>query len=243
MIIRKSAIKSVQCHGLLGGVDPALCACVAKVVANTVTYPIDTIKLLKQTQTQPVSWSKVANIPTLYKGYNVFLPYNISNNVISHYLYFNTCKVAQNIFHDATHVIIAASFVSSVVTCVYKVPMLFLVRNSNIGRTVTLDDFFKNKDTCIKSFLVQAAEDFPETVVKFYLNHFLQKTFIDITNFQRALVIGVIMAILLAPFDTLKTNLLCRAKTLTSNFVVFMRILSTVTNNFVFFLIFTATSS
>jgi hypothetical protein len=245
MIIRKTtcciARKPSRCHKVVRcgmGLDPALCACVAKVVANSMTYPIDTIKLLSQTNQQPLRWESIFNRTTLYKGYNMFLPYNVSNNVINHYTYFNVYKSIDTVFQNTAHTILFSSLISSLITCVYKVPMLFLVRNKNIGQTVSLAEFFQNKRKCAHTFLIQVAEDVPETLMRFYMNHTLQRMCPELHHFARALIIGVFMAVLLAPLDTLKTNLLCRAHSKLSSFVIAMRMTSTVLNNFLFFVIF-----
>ena len=157
MLIKNQRFAIVRCSS---SVDASIYSCVCKVTANIITYPIETYRLLKQTK--QMEMVRPLNIQKLYAGINVFLPYNITNNIINSTCYF-VCldNLARCIIKE--HAILLASIVTSFITCIYKAHLLSFIKKISINNTST-----SQTSTFIKKFTILLAEEIPEAVLKFY---------------------------------------------------------------------------
>lgn len=193
--------------------DTAWMATFSKIVSNTVTYPLETCKMLLQTM-QAIPWHRPH---ILFAGYHQFILYNICHSSIYYALFYN----ALHVFHQC---IWTSTLVTALITSLYKVPITYYLRNTAVltasnASTVETEKTKKKLPTlswstlheslCWKRYVVVVCEDIPDTVIKFSLNAFL-KTLPWISPVHIPLWVGICTSILLMPIDHLKTTLFCQ---------------------------------
>lgn len=176
--------------------DPGpMVATVSKVVANTVAYPLETCKLLKQTL-QHIPW----NTPgLLFVGYPQFMMYN----AVHSYTYYAIFFAALKHFKESVWL---GTLVTSILTCIYKMPVTYYLRNksANPSTPISWKCCF-----CWKRYVVLLAEDIPDTFLKFSLNTFFRGIMQQEYMWLVPMVVGVLITVILTPIDHLKTKMFC----------------------------------
>lgn len=174
----------------------------AKLISNCVCYPIESCKILSQTQ-QPIP----VHAPLLlYNGYPCFVVYNLFHSWMYYRIFFG-CLDWAALCWNADASLRFACGMTSMVTAIYKLPFNFYLRNRAAQKTVDWDNLRRDS---FKLYSVMVLEDAPDTFLKFCLNQQLRQI-AWMTDFHISAVIGVVTAMCLTPLDFVKTRLLCNA--------------------------------
>lgn len=220
--------------------EPAMSATLSKIVSNTLTYPIESVRLISmvpkdQREKDPSLRLHVGN---LYRGYPQYLPYSVFNYVVTYQVMF----FFMNMFHTITRyefTLATASVFTCLVTAMYKVPCMYFFKNKVINQTICTRTLFTRKFFG-KAYGILLLEDIPEMIIKFYLNHFLHSFFPNVHDLLQALMIGTISTMLLTPIDILKNTVLCNLPRPQNPTVIYMRVVCSIMNTTLFFLLFNA---
>jgi hypothetical protein len=202
-------------------------AAVSKIVSNTFTYPIETVRLWSLQQRK---YEFPRDIKKLYIGFNQFVPYNLINNVITYNIYYKCMEILMFVQYE--YALLISCFVTCVITLLYKIPFSYWQKNRLMGGA---PDFkkFQNIQYVFKTYTVSMLEDVLELYIKFYLNHFIHTS---IPPLCRALIVGVFTSLLISPIEFTKTQILCESEKLVfTHKSILIKMVSTMLNTFVFF--------
>lgn len=224
---RRCGVKPV-CH-----LDHTIYTSVCKVAANIITYPIETLKLLKQTN-KLLSIRKalrLSYIPKLYTGINVFLPYNIVNNVMYNGCYFTilNCLFGASIAHDVA--IFLSCIISCILTSIYKIPMTTLIKNVTIGRSVKLRELITSWK---RNGVIILLEEIPDVLLRYYMKHMMNVWFPLLNPHFITFIIGFLTAVVLTPIDMKKIKIVCCTDVYFSPSLVWLKFLSCLLNTLIF---------
>ena len=215
---------SIKCQSFL---DTVMCATTSKVIANTLSYPLESIRMKILCREKPS-----INPVQLYTGFETYIPYCLLNNFVT-YKCFYTCMglVVGNIFMSA---LLTSAIVSS-----YKIPYIFTLKNRIIGEPIDFNNIY-SKSQYIKALIATMSEDVPELFIKFSMSNVIV---FGQTQMVSSLIVSLVASLILCPFEFWKTSVLCRTKKLElSPESILMRVVITVFNFFIFFLCFDALS-
>jgi hypothetical protein len=202
-------------------------AALSKIVSNTFTYPIETIRLWSLQQRK---YEFPRDFKDLYIGFNQFVPYNLLNNVITYNIYYKCMEIS--LFLQYEYALFISCFATCVITLIYKIPFCYWQKNRLLGGT---PDFkkFQNMQYVVKTYTVSMLEDVLELYIKFYLNHVIHTS---IPSLYRALFVGVCTCLLISPIEFTKTQILCESKKLVfTHQNILIKMMSTMLNTFIFF--------
>lgn len=228
MIIKNKlcAVKTV-CH-----LDQTIYTSFCKVSANIVTYPIETLRLLKQTNRLDITKAlQVSCVPKLYAGLNVFLPYNIVNNIVHNGCYFTILNsfVRASVAQDLA--IFSSCVLSCILTLFYKIPMTTILKNIAIGRSVNASDLSKSWKQNGPIILL---EEIPDVLLRYYLKHMMSIWFPLWNPHFITFVIGFLTALILTPIDMKKIQVVCCTNVYFSPMLVWLKFLSSLLNTIIF---------
>ena len=205
LMIRKCSVIQITPHkqhqpsrfvGTRSVLDDSAVAVCSKIIANTVCYPLESIRMWR------LANAKIApTIENLFRGYSTYLPYTIANNAITFVLFY-ACH--QWLCITAWHALLGSSIITCLVTSLYKVPVSYCLKRRVIKEDIcfkTLADY-KYFSTAYVALLL---EDIPELFIKFYMKaqfHFVPEPF-------KSLIIAIASTALLTPFEMYKTRVIC----------------------------------
>jgi hypothetical protein len=228
-------LRHVRTNSILSnGLNEAMLAAASKVIANTLCYPIESIRLWN------ISNTKVQlSIPNLMLGYNIYLPYCIINNVITFNIFYNfnnflcTCLPLLSLEHRMFMV----SCMTCIVCTVYKVPTSYYIKQTVMNK-IPCFKIFNDFQYIRKSYMAVLLEDIPELFIKFYLNEYLIMNFSLMNPLIKSSIISIISTIIMTPIEFFKTSIICHnIKLDLTKFSILTRISSAVLNTFLFFII------
>lgn len=233
MVTRSRQVYRPRCF-----LEPAVSATVSKIVSNTITYPIESVRLISmiprsKRDTDP---SLKYTLRNLYRGYPGYLPYSVMNYVITYQAMFVCME-----FFKATAMYEVCLLASSVCTCLltslYKVPCMYFFKNKVVNqvicfRTLLSSSMFR------KAYGILLLEDIPEMCIKFYLNHFMHTVFPGLSELCQALFIGMIATLLLTPIDIVKNTVFCNLPQPKSVGTTVIRVSCSIINTTLFFFLF-----
>lgn len=232
-LLRLKKCRNIVCH--VGfGFDLAACATTSKIIANTFTYPLETVRLLSLCD-------KRAHMNQLYKGFLTYIPYCIASNLVTYKVFYGCLDTLYA--HGIIQKIFLASFLTSFITSFYKVPYSYFIKNRIIGEHVNMK-FIYSKHLYSKALLSTMSEDIPELFIKFYFNTVFLVNFPSINPIASSLLLALITSIAICPMEFWKTSVLCNTVNMHLSLKsIFLRIMLTVTNLFTFFISFNILSS
>lgn len=215
-----------------GVMDDALCAVVSKVIANTLCYPVESVRLWNISKTT-LSYT----VPNMFAGYKMYLPYTVMNNVITYALFYTVdAFYKQNIIAlgpDAT--LLLTSLTTCLITSSYKVPVSYVLKRTVVQTDVNINSL-ANVPYILKAYRAYLMEDIPELFLKFYIRNYIAMNYIGMNAFIKAFVIGLITTILVAPLDIYKTKIICHGMDIRNNPIALaIRIANSLLNTVVFF--------
>lgn len=218
----------------------------SKVVANTVCYPLESMRLLnisstdaatavKQPSTGGTSLICIARtcFAALYKAYHVYLPYSIIHNYIAFNIFFN---ISHNIDgFGVEHTLFIASSLTCAICSLYKVPMSFYLKRSITNTSLCVKTMLTPRIAC-NAYAATLFEDIPELFIKFFLNVYLHTHCAEFSPFLKSMIISCISTVVLTPIEFLKTRIIIHNLKLTFTPVsFFIRVFTSVLNTFIFF--------
>lgn len=215
---------NIKCPAFL---DAVMCATTSKVIANTLSYPLETIRMKILCREKPS-----INLAQLYTGFETYIPYCLLNNFVT-YKCFYTCMglVVGNVFVSA--------FITSLLISSYKIPYIFTLKNRIIGEPIDFNNIY-TKPKYTKALVATMSEDVPELFIKFSLSNVIV---LGQTQLVSSLVVSLVASLILCPFEFWKTSILCSTKKLElCPESILMRVVITVFNFFTFFVCFDALS-
>lgn len=212
--------------------DQACCAYISKTLANTLTYPLESIRLmtLKEGKTKAVQLNK------LYTGFPTYIPYNIVSNIATYKIFFT---IASTVCCKNLHInTLIAAFLTSFITATYKVPYGYYLKNQildvNINRQ-TFVTFLTNK-AFPKAILACVTEDVHDLYIRFILNQMVQVHFPHVNSLTLSFITAVLSSFVICPIEFWKTSILCRTVHLTLSVrTVLMRVCISILNLFIFY--------
>lgn len=175
-------------------------AVIGSALAFTSTYPMDTYKTLIQ--------NDQSTRQNLFKGYK----YGLALCCSSAFIYFNMYQKLTTMLP-----FMSASFISSIMSIVVKVPGKAVTKLLQNGSFLTLHSASSyimrayGPMGFYRGFLAYVMDDVPETVLKFFLFDYLETIFPG-QRFVIGALTGILCSILLQPLDVLQTMLVCNIK-------------------------------
>lgn len=217
--------------------DDAVCAFAGKVVANTATYPLETIRLLSLCDISP---RQPASYPHLMTGYGTYLPYCMASSMIT-YKTLYVSMAAIPLGFEAS--LFLGALMTAVATSFYKIPYSYFLKNRILGEAIDYRQLYK-MGRYTKAFVATVAEDGPELFIKFFFNNMLASSFPWLGPVVGSFCVAVVTAVALCPVEFWKTSVLCQTKKmhLTPQSIA-IRIAMSIINMFTFFLVFDALRS
>lgn len=221
--------------------EPALSATVSKIASNTLTYPIESVRLInmmpkEQQETDPslrLTWKN------LYRGYPQYLPYSMCNYWITYQVMFFFLQALQTWLGSYEAALTGASIGTCMVTSLYKVPCMYFFKNKVVNQRICFRTFW-SQALFGKAYLILLLEDIPEMFIKFYLSYGLRLLFPQLHDLIQALCIGMISTMILTPIDLMKNAVLCNLPGPPKPILVYLRVLCSVVNTTLFFVFFHA---
>lgn len=236
IVLRNNFIYKVRrCRSTIcQAIDLATCATTSKIIANTFTYPLETVRLLSLCDKSP-------KVNQLYKGFLTYIPYCIASNFITYKVFYGCLDIlnAQGLFQK----ILLASIVTSLFTSFYKIPYGYFIKNRIIGETINMRFIYQRPLYC-KALMSTLSEDVPEMFLKFYFNSVFLLNFPFMNSIVSSMILALITSIAICPMEFWKTSVLCNTVSMHLSFKsVFLRIMLTLTNMFTFFISFNILSA
>lgn len=219
-------------------IDTPIIATTSKVIANAVTYPIESVRLLSLCKEN-------VEVGMLYKGINTYIPYCIASSYITYTIFFNCL----NIFSCPTQgiTVLLSSLTTSILTSFYKLPYNFYQKNNIVqgkDKNVISMNSLYNKKIYPRAFVFMLSEDVPELFMRFYFNNVILVTLPHIEPIYSSLLLAIITTLLTFPMEFWKTSALCNHKNMVLSIKsVSLLILCNITNLFIFFGLFNVLSS
>lgn len=219
--------------------DDTLISMVSKVTANTLCYPIESIRMWS------ISNSHVAyTLRNLFAGYKIYLPYTTCNNIVTFALFYGINEACIQHFNvSATTALFCTSVATSLLTSLYKIPVSYFLKRiviqKNISASTLLDiAYFR------KAYMSMLMEDIPEFFVKFYLRNLICMYAPDVHCILRAVFVGIVSTFVITPLEMYKTRVICHDIHIKMTPVSFaLRVLCSMSNTSLFFLINDAIST
>lgn len=211
--------------------NSTISATLSKLISNTITYPLESYRLINSTK------NIIKNKNNLYNGFIIYTPYILLNSIISYKIFFNIINLLKNYSYQDS--LIIASIFSSIISGFYKVPILFYIKNKVINNFIDFNKLYNNY-LFIKAYLALIIEDIPEMFIKFYLNYIIKTYYSNISNINLALIIGLCSSFLLTPIDYLKNKIFCGKdiKIILTKKLILLKMLITTLNTILFFSIY-----
>jgi hypothetical protein len=222
--------RKTQQHAFL--FDETMSAVTSKLFANTVCYPFESYRLwvASHIQIQPTPRN-------LFNGYFTYLPYTVFNNIVTFLLFYSI----QNNLQCSTDVSLAiCSVLTSLVTSVYKVPFLYMLKRRVMQKEILFSTMMDVKyfTHAYKAIII---EDIPELFIKFYLRDFMNIHFMTLPLFMKSSIIGVLSTIMLFPVELYKTRVICKGVQIHFEpLAVMLRVFISFLNTTVFFMLLEA---
>lgn len=204
----------------------ALSASISKIIANTATYPLETVRLLTLSKTDKHN-------KNLFVGYGTYLPYCVFSNFVT----YNTLYICLSLIAISHYdmKLLLASCITAFLTSFYKIPYGYFLKNKIIGANVSLKSlyvpaFYK------KALIATLCEDIPELFIKFFCSNCVQVYFPFLDILHSSLLIALITSIILCPVEFWKTSILCNTKKLELSVkTIAIRVCISLVNMFIFF--------
>jgi hypothetical protein len=213
---------NIKCPAFL---DTVMCATTSKVIANTLSYPLETIRMKILCREKPP-----LDPLKLYTGFETYIPYCLLNNFITYKCFYTFMGLVFG------NILISAFLTSAIVSC-YKIPYIFTLKNRIIGEPIDFHNIYK-KSQYSKALIATMSEDVPELFIKFSLSNVI---ILGQTQLLSSLIISLVASLILCPLEFWKTSILCSTKKLELTLEsILMRVAITVFNFFIFFLCFDA---
>lgn len=214
---------------VLSVLDEALCASSSKIIANIVTYPVETVRLSSLCQ-NPIRH------PNRFIGIQNYIPYCIFNNIVT-YKSLYTCIGFQCSIHADINLLLA-SICTAILTSFYKIPCGYMLKNRIIGEPINFKILY-HPVLYSRAFVASLSEDVPEMFLKLFLNNLVTSCFPNINNYVSSMFAALITSIAITPMEFWKTSILCSSKAMSlSPMSIFIRIMINLTNMFIFFISF-----
>jgi len=213
--------KNVRCSSAL---EDGAIATISKILANTVCYPIESVRMwnVSNTNIKP-------SIKSLYAGYTFYLPYTIVNNAITFVVFFQCLEW----FKQHPYGLLCASVITCVITSLYKVPVSYTLKRTVIQQEVCYKTVF-HPPYFVNAYTALLLEDVPELFIKFYLRSLC--SIHSIHEPVNSLLVACASTLLLAPFEMYKTSIICHNIRLKFTHVsILLKIINSIVNTFVFF--------
>ena len=216
-------------------IDMPIIATTSKVIANTITYPIESIRLLTLCK-------ESLRIKQLYRGILSYIPYCITSSYVTYTLFFhclNSFKCA-----DVGINVLLASLTTSFLTSFYKLPYNFYQKNKIINGCSESMKSLYNKNIYPRAVLFMLSEDVPELLMRFYFNNIILANLPQMDPLAASLILAIITSLIVFPMEFWKTSTLCNRKKMTLSLKSVALLISTnVLNLFLFFGLLNSLSS
>lgn len=214
--------------------DEPVCAFISKVVANTATYPLETVRLISLCD------ERKGRYPHLFTGYITYLPYCMASSLITYKILYATMAAIKTPTYELS--LLVGAIVTAVATSFYKIPYTYYLKNRIIGEHINYIGLYK-KEVYTKAFLATVSEDGPELFIKFFFNHVLSTSAAMHLPWPILGPLGAALftSIAMCPIEFWKTSTLCHTRKmhLTPTSIA-IRIAMTMVNMFIFFVLFGA---
>lgn len=212
--------------------DDTMVAVVGKILANTITYPVESIRMWTISNT-PMPWT----LANLFTGYNIYLPYTLANNICTFFLFYAIeAALLAWIPANSNAALLGTSVLTCLITSCYKVPVSYTLKRKVVHTELRVRDLM-NPFYLFSAYRAMILEDIPELFLKFYLRNYLAVHYVTLAAFWKALIIGLVTTVLLAPLELYKTRILCEGIAIESDpRGVLLRAANSILNTFIFFL-------
>ena len=204
----------------------AINASLSKILANTATYPLETIRLLT------LSKNEQKNV-NLFVGYGTYLPYCIFSNIITYHTLYVCLSLISIVNYDLK--LLFASCITAFATSFYKIPYSYFLKNRIIGVNVSLSKLYI-PSYYIKAFAATVCEDIPELFIKIFCSNCVKIYFPFLSVIHSSMLIAIVTSLILCPVEFWKTSILCNTKKMRLSVkTVAIRLIISLVNLFVFF--------
>lgn len=223
-------------------IDMPILATTSKVIANTITYPIESIRLLTLCK-EDLGINNLASYVTyIYRGIFSYIPYCITSSYITYTLFFHCLNTFQ---HNDTYInLLLASVTTSFLTSFYKLPYNFYQKNKIISGCSENMKSLYNKNIYPRAVLFMLSEDVPELLMRFYFNNIILANIPQMDPLAASLILALITTLIVFPMEFCKTSTLCNSKKMKLSFKsVTLLIFTNVLNLFLFFWLLNTLSS
>ena len=209
----------------------ALIAVTSKVVANTICYPVESVRMwtISRTRISP-------SLTNLFQGYNIYFPYTLVNNCITFSLFY-ACNYlfGTRLGLPVEQMLIATSVLTSCITTLYKVPVSYALKRTVIQQDICMKTI-QDLSYFMNAYRAVLIEDIPELFIKFYLRSYLGIHYESMPSVYKSMIIGVVSTALLTPIELYKTRVICHNVAIHPEKMGFvLRIFISVANTFIFF--------
>lgn len=212
--------------------DDVSCAIFSKVISNTLTYPLESVRLMSL-----CTDNQSKDISRLFYGVNTYLPYCLFGSILTYKLYYTSLALLLLTLDNNTAIFIASSL-TSIVSAQYKIPYGYLLKNSILKEKVHIKGLY-NVPYYSKAFFATIMEDIPEMYIKFLMSWVFEAYFPMINNIISSIGIAVVSSLVICPLEFLKTSILCSTKKMSlTKEAILIRIFINIVNTFLFFLSF-----
>jgi hypothetical protein len=222
----------------------AFVAAISKLAANVATYPIETTRMMvlgaeaRDADGQAALESVLANpIRRFYRGIDVSLMYGAFNYVASYQILFSALAISVRIVPERSLALALASAAACVVTTLYKAPLVMVLRNRMLAKSLKLRDLAG--EAFRRGYTVLLIEDTVEYFIKIQAMAFCSTHLPWIEPRYRTLAIAIGTTVCLLPTEQLKNNIMCGIPRM-SVFSVGFRVVSATLNTWLFLAIFEA---
>lgn len=185
--------------------DIAFTSSVCKIIANTVTYPLESYRLLTLDPRQNnISVSK------LLTGITTYLPFCVTTNFVMFKLFYGVQTVLAPLFLHTSVLCLAAATITSFITSFYRIPYSYYIKNKLINDHVDFKLLY-SPSRYQRSLLATLCEDIPELMMRTSLTQTIITYLCSkgCSSFQAYLGVSIIASAILCPLDYTKTKILC----------------------------------
>ena len=209
--------------------DEVVCAITSKVISNTLTYPLESVRLISLCDEETKK-----DKSRLFFGVNTYLPYCIFGSIMTYKIYFY-CLCVFTACTTHNNAILIASSITSIITAQYKIPYGYMLKNAILRQHVSFKGLY-NFAYYSKAFLATIMEDIPEMYIKFVMSWVFETHMPLCNSIVSSVGIAVVSSLVICPMEFLKTTILCSTKKMTLTFeAIFIRLLTNIINTFLFF--------
>lgn len=185
----------------------AFTSSVCKIIANTVTYPLESYRLLILDPRQ----NKIS-ISKLLTGITTYLPFCVTTNFIMFKLFYGVQTALAPLLqlHHTAVLGLAAATITSIVTSFYRIPYSYYIKNKLINDHVDFKLLY-SPPRYQRSLVATLCEDIPELMMRTSLTQTIITYLCSkgCNSFQAYLGVSIIASAILCPLDYTKTKILC----------------------------------